>query len=772
MRPPHPALRLCPAGAVTLFLLLVLVPGGAPAHAAFPLDPEPAAGPPVAESSTGPAARVVVVDGEEWAQAVRQAAALRRLLAERDIPAVLALAVLAGEAGPEAPDLDAPGDPTADPPDGDPDTDLELAPGGPADGMASVPDWLQALSNPGLQRCRGREDPVEGTLCTVEVLLPLLPPELRPDLVDEAGRLMNAWVRPGELPVPGVAGAGSGFAGGEALRFGPLHDLVATALGSAVAGRLDAGGGAAGSASTVSTALQVLAGLDPGAEVGVILAEVPEIRQLVRGHPSMASLERAVRGGPGDLFLEAESVLSDYRSFLSSAPGEARRFLAEDVEAGVRDLTRLGRDPVRSLLDRVAAEADRPVDWASERAFAQLVSGTAALAGLDGSTVERIRSLGASSVDLRQELRAFAVNRRDLGPGLAVSLLSGNALGVASGVAGFLGLTSPGLDPEAARDLREIRSMVETLSTRVDTGFQEMDTRFDEVMGELDRGFGRMETLVRSGQREVQTELARVRDELDRVAGRIDRLDANLVTYLEAGFDREHARTLVRCLEHRERHVPPFDEMPFSVFSSCLADFRTRGTMDARDALLTDRTTPVEDAAILQALADTSSQNLARRLPLLARTAEQRLGYGGLRGGRGGANPVEWAVAAQAYLALLRDWPDHARGVSTGDLDALVSTGVEVNDLLVALRRDPVTGSTGLEGAADGEAEDDSGVRFPTGQAGGAMGRALAAYRSAADELIREVELLAGRHEQARLRRVDPATLLDRMEPEDGAALP
>ena len=134
---------------------------------------------------------------------------------------------------------------------------------------------------------------------------------------------------------------------------------------------------------------------------------------------------------------------------------------------------------------------------------------------------------------------------------------------------------------------------------------------------------------------------------------RMERMESNLTTYMQAGFDRDYSRTLIRCLEHRERHLPPFDRMEFLVFSECLTDFRVRGAQDARDALLVDRTTPVDDLSLAETLFDLSPENLARRLPLLARVAEQRFSYPGFRGGRGGANPVEWAVASQAYLTML-----------------------------------------------------------------------------------------------------------------------
>jgi hypothetical protein len=638
------------------------------------------------------------------AQAVWTAASLERILGERDYPALLSLAFLNRSA--------------------ERDTGWQ----GAAQALET------ALRDPGalrLDRCRALTDPVEGTLCSLETLVPLLPGGEGRAFADEGARLLGLYLgpasRPGSSPLlsgTGWSPSGGALPGG-ALRLAPLQDyaegvlletlriaapgLAALALQGADGGD---GDGTPGDAPTVlrfAGMVAGLAGFDPGASAAQVLSGAPSLRTLLREHPTLASLEGSVSGtagAAGGAFLETRAVLEEYRDFLAGSGGGA--------------------------------------SWATDRAFAFLASHAASAAGVGDGVTARIRALGNAAADLRLESRRFRSNLVEFGQQAALSALSGNVFGVAAGVAGFFQLTPGALGPSATEELRVIRGLVDDLRGEMTAGFAGVDTRLDQVLDELDGGFARIETLVASGQREVLAELGTVRDELRALSGRIDRLETNVVLYLEAGFDRDHARTMIRCLEHRERHLPPFDRMEFPVFSECLADFRARGSRDARDALLTDRTTPVDDVALQGVLRDPDPEALARRLPLVARAAAQRYGYPGMGGGQGGANPVEWGVAAESYLAMLHDWPEHAARVGPGDLEALLATGAEIQRILRGIVQAP--------NQAD---------------PGGALHPALEAYERAAGTLTSEGDLLARRHQQAQLRRVDPTTLLTRMSPEE-----
>jgi hypothetical protein len=131
-----------------------------------------------------------------------------------------------------------------------------------------------------------------------------------------------------------------------------------------------------------------------------------------------------------------------------------------------------------------------------------------------------------------------------------------------------------------------------------------------------------MERMVATNNADARARLAGIHEEVVALGRRMDRMEETLHGYMAAGFDRDYNRTLVFCLEHRERVLPPANQIGFDAFSECLADFRARATFDARDALLTDRSTPLDDASLAVALADPSLENLARRFPLLGRVAE------------------------------------------------------------------------------------------------------------------------------------------------------
>lgn len=640
------------------------------------------------------------------AQAIWSAAALQQILADRDYPAVLSMALLNRYAS--GPDVSG--------------SRIQTLAGTLSAALASAPGGA-------LDRCRGLEDPVEGTLCSLEALIPLLPATEGRRLADEGARLLGLYLQPGQAMVPGVAGLSMpAAAGGEGRRFAPLQafaqGVVEDALRnhiSTLIGPDDGDPMGAATAGVFSAALSGILGFSPTSGTDEVLAQVPELRALLRAHPGIASLETTGGGMLQATLVDGESLLREYQGFLTSVTGSARGLVDQRFAQLLTG-------------ESVDGEVLSVVDWATQRSFVYLASRTASLVGLESSVTERIRALGNAATDLRQEGFALRANLLQFGQQAAMAALSGNVFTLASGVATFFQMNPNALGGGAASEVRALRGLVDDLRGEMAEGFEGVDARLDEVMGTLDQGFGRMETLVAQSHRDVLVELGALGDELAALGGRVDRLDANLVAYLQAGFDRDYSRTLIRCLEHRERHLPPFDQMEFGVFSQCLADFRARGARDARDALLTDRSTPVDDRSLADALSDHSPDNLARRLPLVARAAEQRLGDSGMGGGRGGANPVEWAVAAQAYLTMLQDWPEHAAGVRTGDLEALLATGVETRRIL--------EGSTGV------------------------LGRVLADYEAGVTNLTAEADLLARRYQQAQLRRVDPATLLNLMTPE------
>jgi hypothetical protein len=441
------------------------------------------------------------------------------------------------------------------------------------------------------------------------------------------------------------------------------------------------------------------------------------------GIPSLLAGSTGLQGLADGVLGEGRDVMAAYHAYLTSLTGSARGWLSE----------------AQTIDGRVQGLRSQ----ASDRAMVYLTRQTAALAGFEASVTDRIRVFGNAALDLQGEGTAFFQNLRVMGQQAAVGLLSGNMLTVAQGVAAFLQVSPAAFGGAAAADLRELREMVTALEAEVREGFGGVDARLDEVFRELDRGFGQMERLVQSQHREVMTELGEIRAGLETLAARTDQLESNLRAYLEAGFDRDHSRTLIRCLEHRDRFAIPMAE---PVFRECLTDFRARGSQDARDALLTDRTTPVHDASLIRALASRSPDQLARSLPLIARAAEQRYRYTALGGGRGGANPLEWAIAAQAYATMLEDWPTLAESVGPADLEALLAVGIELQGILRALVTDPASGEVGhfsrllLEG-----------------------------YTRGLDDAVAEADLLARRYQQAQLRRVDPNLLLNQAAPAGGS---
>jgi hypothetical protein len=609
------------------------------------------------------------------------AVALERVLQERDYPGILALGALD-----------------------------RLSGGMEREGLASGPAsevyreaalWLSGAVRTvqGVGGCRALSDPQEGVLCSLERLLPSAPPTVARVLSAEGRALLSTSLR---------AQAGAAVQD-------PFQRHVEQVLerSAGLRARVNALDGAVSSFDPVVFVGQVI-GVDLTLDSQTLLARARGLQGIVRTHPSVLSFEGTLA--------EGRSVLDEYERYLANLSGSARGLLdgARGIEGQIRDAG----------------------DRASHRAMVYLTRQAATLAGVEAGVTERIRVLGNAAVDFQAEGSLFLRNARELGQQAALGILSGNMLTVAAGVASFLQLTPGAFGPDAARELREVREILGAVEGELRAGFEGVDARFDTLFEEMDRGFGQMEALVTRNHREVVAELGVIQSSLSDLEERTERFEANVTAYLQAGFDRDHARTLIRCLEHRERFLTPIAPQ---VFGECLTDFRARGSRDARDALLTDRTTPVDDRALIGALSDRSLKNLSRSLPLLARAAEQRFSYPALGGGRGGANPVEWTVSAEAYLAMLRDWPDLAAQVGPADLEALLAVGVELQEILRALVVDPASGSVG---------------RFAD--------QLLDAYGAGLREVVEESDRLARRHQQAELRRVDPQSLLTRARPEGG----
>ncbi len=632
-------------------------------------------------------------------EAVWAAGLLTQVLARGDVPGLLALATWIRLEGPPAV-----GETSPPPPP-------ELLDGI----LRSLATGDDAILPPGLHRCRAELSPVDAALCSMELLVPRLPARAGVELTEEGRRLLtlyreasrgdanggDSW--PGWLPAL-VSGPSGGWMGPQPVG---VEGRVLSPLQRYAEGVLD--------------------------EATRYRDRLPGLSELTWEHPTALEFRSLVERGRHDLMEEGESLVAEYRALLSAvgdAPGRFQGSVEGRLQAGAGAV----EDAVRGRLA-----------WAEERSLAYLASRSALLSGLEEGAARRLQALGEAAADLRLEGRSFGANVLNLGRDTALSLLSGNVVGVAAGVAAFFEATPGGLGMGAAGDVRALRDELDALRLELAERHGVVELRLDALLDSVDQGMARLEGLVVSNHREVRSELGQLRRSLEALEGRLEQTEATLAAYMQAGFDRDHARTLVRCLEHRNRHLPPFDEMDFGTFAGCLTEFRVRGERDARDALLADRTTPVDDASVREALADPSTENLARRLPLLARVGAERYGHGALAGRRAVANPLEWRLAAEAYLAMLEEWPEHARGVAPGDLEALLTVGIEVEGVLRSV-------------AGTGE----------TDESGGVWGAALAEYRRHLDDLVQEADALATRHRQAQLRRVNPASLLNRIHPDDG----
>ncbi|HWV58494.1 MAG TPA: hypothetical protein VNZ57_13655, partial [Longimicrobiales bacterium] len=628
------------AVAISITMLCVaaaLPPGVVRAQSTVTIDPSPPSAS-VAPGDTGAFPATEATESTPGRSAVAEqllwtAGALQSLLAEGDYATTLLLAA-ANRAAAEAPD------------------------GFVGDGVRSLAAAMESgPTRQRLQQCRAARDEIENALCSIETLAAAAPNGVGRLLTDAGARLVGDAFRAG--PTRGLpVGFVSRQLGGTYASAEPLQRFAEPVLEEAL--RLALSGGDSGFRELVGTVV----GIDPGASLESLVS-APAIANLLGVNPTLARLSE------GEAALR--DVVAHYQGVVDSSAQSLAGILGALTGAG-------GEDPENILTQAL----DLRLEWAADRSLSYLASRAAALMGEDDGTVARVRAIGSAIADLKLGAASFAEQLASFGQQAAAASLAGNVLSVAMGVTSFFGLTPGALGPASARDVRALRAAVDTIRAELHGRFDTVDASLDTLMLAVGTGFERLESLVASGNADVQAHLTVLTRELSTLGQRLDRMETNLLTYMQDGFSREYNRTLVRCLEHRERLLPPYDEMEFQVFSDCLAEFRTRAVRDARDALLTDQTTPVDDASLASTLAsgDDSLDSLGRQLSLLGRAAQERFGYAGMRGGRGVANPVEWAIAAQAYLTLLHDWPQHAGAVTTGDLEAILAVGKEISDVL------------------------------------------------------------------------------------------
>ncbi|CAN5880522.1 hypothetical protein BH23GEM9_BH23GEM9_09040 [soil metagenome] len=514
-------------------------------------------------------------------------------------------------------------------------------------------------------------DAVEGTLCTLERMHTFVPASLASALADEASRLVAQALR---TPAPPLAAMTSlAFQRQDAVqqylvqRMDRLWPGALAAAGTA----LPLGPGVTGHAAVLALEpwLRDRTGHGLADGAAAVIAANPALGSLLNAWPLLGDI-RAGRLQPASV----QEVVGRYNAFFSA--------LVDSAHTAVRAFGALGDGAALAALgDRAAAALGVPpqpgdlAGWAARRSLVFLASRSAAHAGADGLPAS-LSALGNAAVDMHRGLGDLPGSLLNLGRNVAALALTGNVLGIASTMTSLLNVAGVG-HATSAQDVRALRGVMDSLRMQVDGRFDRLDVAVDSVLVSLSGGFERLERAMALTGEASRREIAAVHADVVALNARFDRLEANLQAYLEAGFDRDHARTLSRCLEHRQRFAPPHDAMDFATFSGCLVDFRTRGAADARDALLADRTTPAtDDAAIVAALADTSRHNFARRLPLIARAAAARHGHSAAPGTL--VNAVEWAVAAEAYVRMLDDWPALAPAVTTADLDALIAAGQEI----------------------------------------------------------------------------------------------
>jgi hypothetical protein len=261
--------------------------------------------------------------------------------------------------------------------------------------------------------------------------------------------------------------------------------------------------------------------------------------------------------------------------------------------------------------------------------------------------------------------------------------LATNLLSAASLIASLIpGLSGPSPEQLILEQLQQLRQQVEELR-------EEMHKRFDRIEAMLGTV---LETLTQ-GLKDVREDIARAREELRVVTFQLAlmeqvllRIEPKTRDYLATLGAREQWRQVRACLERERQH-----DLPLSLreFVDCTDRLVAAGTRDSKDQLeVGDPLTGAQlgnEKLFAVAMSQLADGGFSRNVAKLQTAARFKFGLLGRFGEGALANPLEWAMAANAYEQLLTKHPEFARYVSPDGCEQFLRVGREWQDALQSL---------------------------------------------------------------------------------------
>lgn len=350
-----------------------------------------------------------------------------------------------------------------------------------------------------------------------------------------------------------------------------------------------------------------------------------------------------------------------------------------------------------------------------------------------------IATVGSATIAISNAVSAFTESSSNPGAsiaGLGASLLSGNVVGAVFKIAGLFGLGGPSTDEMILEEVRAIRSDLREMNEQMNSRFDNIDRTLQELNAKIEASFdrvyrefenlGRAVAEINQQVRDINERTIRIERELTQIQARmvgvetdlgemqsaLDRFDRRMQLMLRDGFGQQLVQYIDRCVGFRQTYGRDMDT---GWYDDCENVLYSWAVAHAANASSTGSTIDSSYAALAEAIEGATGQRLMAGEPQAGRRAVPNL--------------VVWKSAADAYVQLAVEWPQHRRRVNTpARVQQIVESGTIAESAINALIVSSTSQST--------TAENDL------------YGRLVAHYSSRLEALKTALKALEAQHQQ------------------------
>lgn len=276
-----------------------------------------------------------------------------------------------------------------------------------------------------------------------------------------------------------------------------------------------------------------------------------------------------------------------------------------------------------------------------------------------------------------------------LAQGMGAAVLTGNLLGAALGLFSLFGSSGPSPYEIIFDQLGKLSEQIDQLGKQMHERFDRVDQSLNVIYETLVSGIQGVqynlqqldEKLNQIGEttQQIQQQIALIRNQLTDIQGGLSRIQDQLsgfeldaAAYAKAGFSLELRERVFS--DARWTYRMPNDPMPWERFQSSAEKYVAYAQQLAKETPFVSRVNSL-DALMLES----DFTGILTNLNFWLAFGRNTLGNTNIPAGEV-SDPFIWATAAEAYLTLVLDWPEHAGRINVaGDLNGNAAAGDAIN---------------------------------------------------------------------------------------------